>query len=433
MRVQIIFERLCSSLRRFGRDQRGVSAIILAICFVPLILMIGVSIDYGRALLTKSQVQQALDETALLLAKSAAVSTPAQLQAQADASMAAELNGQSVDGLTTTVSYQGGHAPTLQVSASGWVPTTIAGMIGVSRLQVSDKATVAMGGGPRLRVSLVLDNTGSMADAGKIVALQNAAKNLLAQLQATAIDPADVYVSIIPFTTDINVGSSNANASWVSGAGNGWNGCVVDRGGAAGPDAANYDVNVSPPDPRVAASLFPADQGLSGAYSDNSSTDVCPEQAMPLGNDWTSMQTEVNNMVANGYTNQAIALAHGWMSLVGGGPYPAPPPMDPAYPYMQVIILLTDGLNTMDRWYPTARSGDVSPIDSREAVACANVKAGGIHLYTIQVNTDGSPQSSVLQTCASDAGSYYLLTSSSQIVDVFQQIGSQLTHVRLSQ
>jgi Flp pilus assembly protein TadG len=435
MFVSNLFARLRSRCRGFAEDRRGASAVILAICFVPLILMIGVSIDYGRALLAKSQVQQALDETALLLAKSAPVETTAQLQTQADASMAAELNGQSIAGLTTTVSYQAGGSPTVHVTASGYVPTTIGAMLGINQLNVSDSATVTMGGGPRLRVSLVLDNTGSMAQSGKITALRTAATNLLQQLQATATDPADVYVSIIPFTTDINIGSSNASANWLSGVVNAssWNGCVVDRGDSTGPDPANYDVNVAAPNVTVPGSMFPADQGLSSSYADDSSSDVCPEQVMPLGNNWSAMDSEINNMVANGYTNQAVALAHGWQSLVGGGPYPAPPPMDPTYPYEQVIIILTDGLNTKDRWYPSSRSGDVSPIDNREALACANIKASGIQVYTIQVDTDGGPQSAVLQTCASSAASYYMLTSSDQLVQVFQQIGSELSHVRLSQ
>jgi hypothetical protein len=90
------------------------------------------------------------------------------------------------------------------------------------------------------------------------------------------------------------------------------------------------------------------------------------------------MTNLINNMVANGNTNQAIGLAHGWMSLVGGGPYPTPPAQDPNYKYSTVIILLTDGLNTQDRWYT-----DQSSIDARQQMTCNNIKAAGITLYTI--------------------------------------------------
>ena len=61
---------------------------------------------------------------------------------------------------------------------------------------------------------------------------------------------------------------------------------------------------------------------------------------MALSYNWTSMTTLVNNMSPGGNTNQAIGLALGWMSLVGGGPFPTPPAMDPKYQYQQVIILL---------------------------------------------------------------------------------------------
>src|SRR4029079_6045330 len=102
--------------------------------------------------------------------------------------------------------------------------------------------------------------------------------------------------------------------------------------------------------------------------------------------------------------------------------YPAPPPKDPNYTYNQVIILLTDGLNTQDRWFT-----DQASIDARQAMTCTNLKAAGITLYTIQVNTGGDPTSTLLQNCSSTPDKFYLLTSSSQIVTVFNQIGTQLS------
>ncbi len=89
--------------------------------------------------------------------------------------------------------------------------------------------------------------------------------------------------------------------------------------------------------------------------------------------------------------------------------------MDANYKYQQVIILLTDGLNTQNRWYTSQSS-----IDAREALTCANVKAADITIYTIQVNTDSDPTSSLLQNCASSSDKYFLLTSSTQMVSVFQ-------------
>ena len=59
----------------------------------------------------------------------------------------------------------------------------------------------------------MLDNTGSMASDEKIDALKTASHNLLSQLQSAAVHPEDVYVSIVPFSKDVNFGADNHAAS----------------------------------------------------------------------------------------------------------------------------------------------------------------------------------------------------------------------------
>jgi len=107
--------------------------------------------------------------------------------------------------------------------------------------------------------------------------------------------------------------------------------------------------------------------------------------------------------------------------------------MDSNYKYKQIIILLTDGLNTQDRWYT-----DQSSIDARQQLTCNNINAAGITLYTIQVNTGGDPTSTLLQNCAGSPGVYpdpskfFLLTSASEIVTVFNQIGTQISQLHIA-
>ena len=142
---------------------------------------------------------------------------------------------------------------------------------------------------------------------------------------------------------------------------------------------------------------------------------------MPLSNDWTALNAKVDLMVANGTTNQTIGLAWGWQALTQGLPMNAPVPK----PNTQLaIVLLTDGMNTENRWTSTQ-----SAIDTRMALACANAKAAGIVIYTVLVM---SGDSSILQNCASDAGKYFVVTTASQILSVFAQIGTSLTQLRLS-
>jgi hypothetical protein len=101
-------------------------------------------------------------------------------------------------------------------------------------------------------------------------------------------------------------------------------------------------------------------------------------------------------MTPNGYTNQPIGLVWGWLTLAGGGVYTIPA-MDTSSTYTQVIILLSDGLNTEDRWYVAQ-----TPIDNRMyqtgqgTGTCANIKAAGITIYTIQ-SVAGATKSKVSQ------------------------------------
>jgi hypothetical protein len=138
------------------------------------------------------------------------------------------------------------------------------------------------------------------------------------------------------------------------------------------------------------------------------------------------MTSLINSMSPAGNTNQAIGLQAGWMTLVGGGLFSAPA-FDPNYAYAQHIILLTDGLNTQDRWYT-----DQASIDARQQILCDNIKGAGITLWTIQVDTGGDPTSTLLQNCASTPDKFFLLTSASQIISTFDNISFKITQLHLA-
>jgi len=184
-----------------------------------------------------------------------------------------------------------------------------------------------------------------------------------------------------------------------------WNGCVTDRD-------QNYDTKN---DAAVSgATLYPTEQ-----YSS------CSASLISLTNDWTKLNTKIDGMTPVGNTNQAIGLQVGWQTLTAT-PFTVPA-IDPDYKYQTVIILLTDGLNTEGRWYTSQSS-----INARQQKTCDNIKAAGITLYTVQVNTGGDPVSTLLQNCASDAGKFFHLTSAGQIVTTFGQIGTSLSKLRLA-
>ena len=433
--------RVGSAFRRLLSANSGNVALTFAIAAVPLVGMVGVAVDFSRANYVKAKMQTALDAATLMLSKEAAKDTNKQLQDQASEYFLANFDPPGASNIKIDANYSNNNGAVLIVDASADIPTTIASILGVKKLSINASSSVKWGN-TRLRVALVLDNTGSMAANGKMTALKTATKNLLNQLSSAAQTNGDVYVSIIPFNKDLNVDSMNKGKNWVdwtdwdlkngtckdttytdvvscTAAGskwnpnnhNTWNGCVADRGDPTGPNANNYDTNVVKPNKKDLATQFPAEQLTS-----------CPQAVMPLSYDWPSMNTLVDAMISDGNTNQAIGLAAGWMSLVGGGPFPKPPNKNKNYQYSEIIILLTDGLNTENRWYTSQSS-----IDARQQMTCDNIKAGNITLYTIQVNTSGDPTSTLLQKCASNSSKFFLLTSADEIVTTFEAIGTNIT------
>ena len=442
--MKALIDRLRNRMREFLADRKGNAAIIFALATVPMVGFVGAAVDYSHANSIKAAMQAAADATALAMSKSVGNLTGSQLQTTASDYFKALFTRPEAQNVSVTTTYNSSGGTSLTVAASANMPTNFMGMMGFKNLAINVTGQAAWGMS-RLRVALVLDNTGSMADDGKISALKTATNNLLAQLKSAAVNNGDVYVSIIPFVKDVNVDPVNYKETWIdwtdwdannqtcSGWGwnqncspanhNTWNGCVVDRGNSNGPSSGNYDTNVVAPNTSITATKYSAEQYNS-----------CPDATvMALNYNWSSMTTLVNSMSPNGNTNQAIGLQLGWMSLVGGGPFPTPPAMDPKYQYTQVIILLTDGLNTQDRWYTTQSS-----IDARQQLTCNNINAAGITLYTIQVDTGGDPTSTLLQKCAGSPGKYpdnskfFLLTASNQIVSTFQTIGTNLSQLRIS-
>ena len=443
----MLFLRLRQALGDFRTANAGNVAITFALVSLVLVCAVGSAIDYSRANDMKVKLQAAVDSTALMLSKQAAVDTSAQLQTNASKYFLAMFNPPGVKDITINAAYSTTGGTNIIVNGSALVPTVLMQVFGIDTIKVGSSSTVKWGSA-RLRVALVLDNTGSMQQSGKMSALKTAATSFLSQLKSAATVNGDVYVSIIPFSTSVNLGSSNYTQSWLtwkdygtcSGGGgwgdhytqalckaaggtwkayssskqSSWTGCVTDRGGTNGPTGQNYDTNVNPP-ASSSASQYPAVD-----YS------ACPQQATGLTYDWAAMNTLIDNMSPNGSTNQNIGLQVGWMSLAGGGPFTVPS-TDPGYTYQNIIVLFTDGLNTEDRWY-----SDQSSIDGRQSLTCDNIKAADITIYTVQISTDGTAPSQLLQNCASDSSDYFYLTSSSQLVTTFNQIGTNLSNLRIA-
>jgi uncharacterized protein YegL len=323
---------------------------------------------------------------------------------------------------------------TLKITASAKVDTTFARLLGQSTITLS-ASTEVLWGIKKLNLALVLDNTGSMQQSAKMTNLKTAAHNLLTTLKNAAKSPGDVKVAIVPFATDVNAGTGNVNATWIDwtdwDAANGacsnnnyntksscqshgkiwtpdphstWNGCVYDRD-------QNNDVASTPTVPGSPATLFRAHQAAN-----------CPTAMMPLSEDWTALNAKIDQMTPAGNTNVTIGLAWGFQLISPVEPFNAPAP---APDLDKVIVLMTDGENTQNRW-----SSSASAIDARTSKACDNVKAANIKLYTVRV-IDGDI--ALLKGCASKPTMFYDVQQAIQLTSVFSSIAQNLANLRITQ
>jgi Flp pilus assembly protein TadG len=442
MNVLSMARRVLDTAGKFRRDDGGNIVVIFAIALVPLLGFVGAALDYSRAVAARTRMQSALDATALMAAKDAPNLSASALTTRATGYFNA-LFTTPVGNPTFNFTYtpaSGGTAANVKVSASGAIQTDFLKMVGHPALTISSSATTTWAN-TRLRVALALDVTGSMKDDGKMTAMKAAATKLVDTLSSSAASNGDVYLSVVPFAKDVNVGKSNYNQGWLDWTdwskdsanktcdwrGNNctvkakstWNGCVTDR-------TESYDTTGTPP--TNYATDFPAEQ-----YDD------CPAQLLPLTYDFAAVKTKIDNLQPAGGTNQPIGLFWAWWTLRSNAPFAAPA-TDPNFTYITAIILFTDGLNTQQRnpAYGNGQKQYDGKIDARQKILCDNVKTDSVRLYTIQVNTDGDMQSTVLPYCAGtqaatpDLQKFFMLTSATQIMSAFDEISADLKKLRVS-
>ncbi len=430
-------------MRRFWSDRKGNVAIMFALATIPVVGAMGAALDYSLANAARTDIQKALDSTALTLTRMMPVSQATLDEKGMQFFKASLSNNLALSNLELTITPGTG---TLHVEAKGDYTPKLAGILGIDTFPVGARTLTKWGIG-KVEVALALDNTGSMSSSGKLTQLKAATNNLLDVLQASARNAGDAKVAIVPFDTMVNVGTGYVNASWLrwdnwedenevcvttggsskkgkKGGGSStscapasrieWNGCVQDRDKDTN---VNYDTLDT--EPTNDATRFPASD-CNGSL----------QAQMPLSYDWNALKSKVNSMTASGNTNVTIGLAWAWHLLSPTEPFTEGTAYGTANT-QKFIILLTDGDNTQNRW-----SSSGSAIDARTEATCNNIKAlkksNGepyIKIYTVRVINGNA---TLLRNCATDTSMYYDVRSASELTGVFNAIGTEIANLHLA-
>ena len=537
-----IFSRIRTAAGRFAGANQGNIAVLFAIAAVPILSFVGAAIDYTRANTARTAMQAALDSTALMLAKDLTdgVITTSQIEAKATSYFTALYTNTDAKSVLINASYtqNTGKGSTIQLTGSGTVDTDFMRVAGFPNLNFNTAST-SLWGNTRMRVALVLDNTGSMASNGKMAALQKAATDMIDKLAALNKTAGDVYISIIPFAKDVNVGTANVGASWInwtnwegeppflvgnksnnfnnakagsncpftnsnsgfvcmdrpatlsgavtkstipsSGKYSGYicpgldsgnklagqtniyyNGCYTTVTGSSASCGSNTactcsgtgsgkichlwrgdgtaaTADAAPPRSTWTGCVNDRDQPTDATNAAPSSaatnfyaeqwSDCLPATVTAMSNQWQTLKDQITAMTPSGNTNQAVGLAWGWQSVsTTNGPIAAPGKGTNSI-YKDYIVLLSDGLNTQNRWSTTQSS-----IDARQELLCQNIRTdttNPVTVFTIQVNINNAdPKSQVLQDCATN-GNFQMITDSTQTSDAFNNVFTQISKLRV--
>jgi len=390
--------------RNLLSDRRGNVAVIFAGAAIPLLVGLGVAVDYGRAVVTRSRLADAVDSAVLAIG-----SQPAMSDADAKTAITkwvdAQVKGAAIGSWQVDSVTQTGGA--IHVTASGSVPTTLAGLVGVKTLPVA-VSTEAVRQAKKIELALVLDNTGSMAGT-KLSSLITAANSLVDTLAKGTKQADDLRVALVPFSMTVKVGASYKTATWMDTLalspvhseifdktgvnrfslfdkmGVAWGGCVESRPMPYDvqdtlPSASNpstyYVPYFAPDEPDTKSgnsAVYPnsyladvttstnwktqetysakytknftktgTNNSTGYTYGPNSGCGLAP--LMRLTNNTTSIKSAISAMTAVGDTNIPIGLAWGWNTLAPAGPFGD----GVAYTdteHSKIVVLMTDGQN----------------------------------------------------------------------------------------
>lgn len=199
---------------RFRDDVSGAFAPLFAVLLVPLIMIVGMAVDYGRVVYARTALQAVVDSTTL------AVTSPKytdqdSVEAAAERIFNAQLREKYGLELPTQLSVElGDDGKSVTVKANSSVKSTLLAAVGYPYTSIGARAKGMRGLDNSVEVALVLDTTNSMNVSGKLATLKTSANLMVDILTADGLDK--VKFAVVPFANYVNVGMSNRGAPWLS-------------------------------------------------------------------------------------------------------------------------------------------------------------------------------------------------------------------------
>jgi Flp pilus assembly protein TadG len=479
---QRLNETFVKTSKQFRSAEQGSLLPMVAASLIVLTGSAGLAIDGARMFYVKDVLQKSLDSAGLAAGHAMEVD-----DMEADAQEFFDANINSVSQWLTNsemVAQISDDNSTVTLTANATISASFTALFGYDEITLSASTEITRET-RGMELVIVMDNTGSMRWSGKIDAAKDAAAQLVETVYGDEDTNNNLWVGVVPYIAHVNIGSSHE--SWLTDAGKAkiddgdflpteWMGCVMAR--SDGEDLTDTPPSEAPfepwywnDEPDYDSSWRPNDwiddDSDRTVYEANSRSSAkgpnrgCGQEVLGLVESKTTVLASIDEMEAwsFGGTASPTGLVWGWRVLsekwqgLWGGDTPADLPLANDTAYMdKVMVILTDGKNefisrndllggsdftaygTIDDWGFDSIYDARDELDDRFADICNNIKDDDIIIYGITFgSTPDTATKDAFETCATDPAYYFHAPSNSELEEVFEAIGRQLSNLRLSQ
>ncbi len=336
--------------RRFTRDEQGSITILGLFCFVIILLVAGMGLDFMRHEALRVELQNTLDRAVLAATNLRNTNDPKDIVIDyfEKAGLREYLNEDEI----VVTPLGDGRQVTANVEAT--IPTYFLKFVAIDDLEMTSHSTAEQGISG-LEVALVLDVSGSMNSYSRLKNLKSAAK----EFTQTIFDNAgsdEVSISIVPYATQVNAGED-----------------ILSKFNISDAHDKSYCINFKESDFSSIPLTYKNDEDTTRYYEQTLDFDpwysntnnldmdlyveVCApdssREILPFTNSQGTIETYISDLYAQGNTSIDLGVKWGAALLdesaqaISGTDQPAS--VEDAQKY---LVVMTDGENTAQYYIP---------------------------------------------------------------------------------
>ncbi|MEL7113301.1 MAG: TadE/TadG family type IV pilus assembly protein [Pseudomonadota bacterium] len=394
------------------RDTRGNIAMLFGVIVVPVLLVVAFAIDSSRELSTAKHLQAAIDAASLAGARALedATQSDEEVRQIALTSLSANLESSHSDmacaQANVTVNRELG---TVNVQSQCQINALFGGTLTPEDMSVASAAT-AKANVTKLDLALMLDVSGSMGGE-KIADLRTAAITT-AQTLITPAAGDRVRISFVSYATSVNAGA--------------YGNPVLGR--PANDDSDGDGLGTVCVSERTGTAAWNDDEPELGKWVGDLAADCPTSSLLPLTNNLSLFESEINSLVADGWTAGHLGVAWSWYLISPDWSDIWPSASEPlAYNEpntVKAVILMTDGM--FNREYVLAQ-GDSEDQATR---MCDEMRDQQVLVYSVAFQAPPDAIA-ILRDCAGDDSRFFDASNGEELLDAYAAIASQLSALTL--